>query len=127
MDAVGSGSVQEKDEPLLEAIIQKVNGLFEGALTDDDQLLYVNGVLKGKLREIELLVQQAASNNKEQFARSPDLKHAVLLAIVDAFDACTTMSWHALDSEGARDGLTDILPESAQFYEALRARSVVLQ
>jgi type I restriction enzyme R subunit len=27
----------------------KVNGLFEGELTDDNQLVYVNGVLKGKL------------------------------------------------------------------------------
>lgn len=30
----------------LNEIIQKVNGLFEGDLTDGDQLVYVNGVLK---------------------------------------------------------------------------------
>jgi type I restriction enzyme, R subunit len=123
MDAVGSGSVQEKEKALLDAIIQKVNGLFDGELTDDDQLVYVNGVLKGKLLENELLVQQAASNSKEQFASSPDLKDALLHAIIDAFEAHTTMSKQALDSERVRDGLKDILLGPAQLYEALRARS----
>lgn len=98
MDAVGTGSVQEKQQAYLNEIIQKVNGLFEGELSDDDQLIYVNGVLKGKLLENELLVQQAGSNSKEQFANSPDLKTAVLNAIMDALDAHTTMSTQALGS-----------------------------
>ncbi|CAG9229803.1 Type I restriction-modification system, restriction subunit R [Paraburkholderia caribensis] len=123
MDAVGSGAVQEKEKALLDEIIQKVNGLFDGELTDDDQLVYVNGVLKGKLLENELLVQQAASNSKEQFANSPDLKDALVHAIIDAFDAHTAMSKQALDSERVRDGLKDILLGPAQLYEALRARS----
>lgn len=123
MDAVGSGAVQEKEKAFLDQIIQKVNGLFDGELTDDDQLVYVNGVLKGKLLENELLVQQAASNSKEQFASSPDLKDALMHAIIDAFDAHTTMSKQALDSERVRDGLKDILLGPAQLYEALRARS----
>ncbi|CAJ7978018.1 HsdR family type I site-specific deoxyribonuclease [Burkholderia pseudomallei] len=123
MDAVGSGAVQEKEKAFLDEIIQKVNGLFDGELTDDDQLVYVNGVLKGKLLENELLVQQAASNSKEQFANSPDLTDALMRAIIDAFDAHTTMSKQALDSPRVRDGLKDILLGPAQLYEALRARS----
>ncbi len=91
MDAVGSGSVQDKQRAYLDEIISKVNGLFEGELTDDDQLVYVNGVLKGKLLENETLVQQAMSNSKEQFANSPDLKDALMHAIMDALDAHTTM------------------------------------
>lgn len=123
MDAVGSGAVQDKEKAFLDEIIQKVNGLFDGELTDDDQLVYVNGVLKGKLLENELLVQQAASNSKEQFANSPDLTDALMHAIIDAFDAHTTMSRQALDSARVRDGLKDILLGPAQLYEALRARS----
>lgn len=123
MDAVGSGAVQEKEKAFLDEIIQKVNGLFDGELTDDDQLVYVNGVLKGKLLENELLVQQAASNSKEQFANSPDLTDALMRAIIDAFNAHTTMSKQALDSSRVRDGLKDILLGPAQLYEALRARS----
>ncbi len=123
MDAVGSGSVQEKQQAYLVEIIQKVNGLFEGELTDDDQLVYVNGVLKGKLLENATLMQQAASNSKEQFANSPDLKDALLHAIMDALEAHTTMSTQALGSERVRDGLKDILLGPAQLYEALRAKS----
>ena len=123
MDAVGSGSVQEKQQAYLNEIIEKVNGLFEGELTDDDQLVYVNGVLKGKLLENETLMRQAASNSKEQFANSPDLKDAVMHAIMDALDAHQTMSTQALGSERVREGLRDILLGPAQLYEALRAKS----
>lgn len=122
MDATGSGAVQEKQQAYLNEIIQKVNGLFEGELTDDDQLVYVNGVIKGKLLENATLVQQANSNSKEQFANSPDLKDALLHAIMDALEAHTTMSTQALGSEQVRDGLKDILLGPAQLYEALRAK-----
>jgi type I restriction enzyme R subunit len=123
LDAVGSGGVQEKQKDYLVDIIQKVNGLFEGQLSDNDQLVYVNGVLKGKLLENETLVQQAASNSKEQFANSPDLKDALLDAIMDAFEAHQVMSSQALGSERVRDGLRDILLGPAQLYEALRGRA----
>jgi len=122
IDATGSGFVQDKDRALLDDIIEKVNGLFEGQLTDGDQLVYVNGVLKGKLLENETLVRQAASNSKEQFANSPDLKDALLHAIMDALDAHTAMSTQALGSERVRDGLRDILLGPVKLYEALRAR-----
>jgi type I restriction enzyme R subunit len=123
MDAVGSGSVQEKQQAYLAEIIQKVNGLFEGQLTDDDQLVYVNGVLKGKLLENQTLVQQAASNSKEQFSNSPDLKDALLHAIMDALEAHQAMSSQALGSERVREGLKDILLGPAQLYESLKAKS----
>lgn len=125
MDAVGSGSVQEKQQAYLVEIIAKVNGLFEGELSDDDQLVYVNGVLRGKLLENDTLMQQAASNSKEQFANSPDLGKALMDAIIDAFEAHQTMSSQALGSERVRDGLKDVLLGPAQLYEALRARSDV--
>ncbi|WP_059410994.1 type I restriction endonuclease subunit R [Cupriavidus basilensis] len=123
MDAVGSGAVQDKQKAFLDEVIQKVNGLFEGDLTDDDQLVYVNGVLKGKLLENETLVQQAMSNSKEQFANSPDLKNALMHAIMDALDAHNAMSTQALGSERVREGLKDVLLGPAQLYESLRARA----
>ncbi len=99
-----------------------MNGLFEGELTDDDQLVYVNGVMKGKLLENEMLVQQAASNSKEQFSNSPDLVKAITDAIIDAFDVHTKMSTQALGSQRIQDGIKDVLLGPAQPYEALRAR-----
>lgn len=119
----GSGAVQDKEKGLLSEIISRVNDLFEGDLSDDDRLIYVNNVLKGKLLESETLVEQAANNTKEQFAASPDLSKELLNAIMDALEAHTSMSNQALNSERVREGLKDVLLGPAQLYEALRERS----
>ncbi len=123
MTETGSGRCTRRRRPCLAEIIAKVNDLFEGELTDDDKLVYVNDVLKAKLLESDILVQQATNNTKEQFASSPDLDQEVLNAIMDALAAHSTMSKQALDSERVRQGLKDILLGPAQLYEALRGRA----
>ena len=82
--------------------------------------MYVNHVLKGKLLESDILVQQASNNTKEQFSNSPDFANELMNAIMDALSAHTTMSKQALDSEKVRSGLKDILLGPARLYEALR-------
>lgn len=119
----GSGDVQDKIKALLAQIISKVNELFEGELTDDDKLIYVNSVIKGKLLESEILREQAANNTKKQFGNSPDLLNEILSAVMSAFDAHTTMSKQALESEKVRHGLRDILLDHAGLYEELRGRA----
>ncbi|MBK6639004.1 MAG: type I restriction endonuclease subunit R [Rhodocyclaceae bacterium] len=118
----GSGSVQEKEKAHLREIIEKVNDLFNGELTDEDKLVYVNNVIKGKLLESETLKQQAANNSKEQFANSPDLKTELLNAIMEALDAHTLMSTQALNSTAIQDGMKGILLNHAGLYEGLRER-----
>jgi type I restriction enzyme R subunit len=119
----GAGAVQEKQKAYLNEIIQKVNELFEGDLTDQDKLVYVNNVIKGKLLESETLKQQAANNTKEQFANSPDLGKELLNAIIGALEAHTAMSTQALGSEAVRNGLKDVLLGPAQLYESLRGEN----
>ena len=119
----GSGSVQEKETAYLSAIIEKLNTLFDGELTDDDQLVYVNHVLMGKLLESKMLVQQAVNNTKEQFSNSPDLKAELRNALMAALDAHTTMSTQALNSEAVQAGLLDILLNHAGLWESLRDRA----
>jgi type I restriction enzyme R subunit len=116
----GSGMVHEKEKALLNEIIQKLNELFEGDLTEEDRLVYVNNVIKGKLLESEKLVSQATNNTKEQFANSPDLKTEILNAVMSALEAHTVMSTQALSSERVRDGLKDVLLGPARLYETLR-------
>lgn len=120
---VGSGSIQEKEKARLEEIIAKVNDLFEGDLTDDDQLVYVNNVIKGKLLESHELVLQASNNTKAQFANSPTLSKEIMNAVMDALAAHTVMSKQAIDSEKVREGLKDVLLGPAQLYEALRDKA----
>ena len=120
---VGTGGVQDKQKALLAEIIAKVNELFDGDLTDDDQLIYVNNVLKGKLLESEVLRVQAQNNSKAQFASSPALANEILNAIMDALTAHETMSSQALNSQKVREGLKDILLGPGQLYEALRSEA----
>jgi type I restriction enzyme, R subunit len=117
----GSGGIQEKQRAQLLEIIEKVNDLFAGDLTDQDKLVYVNDVLKGKLLESATLREQALNNTKEQFANSPDLSSELMNAIIGALDAHTTMSSQALESAAVRDGLRDILINYAGLYESLKA------
>ena len=120
---VGGGSVQEKQKAWLSEIIQKVNDLFEGDLTDQDKLVYVNNVIKGKLLESATLKQQATNNTKEQFANSPDLKNEIMNAVMSALEAHTAMSTQALSSEAVREGLKNVLLGPANLYETLREQS----
>ncbi len=119
----GSGSVQEKEKAWLNEIIEKVNNLFDGDLTEQDKLVYVNSVIKGKLLESETLQQQATNNTKEQFANSPDLKTELLNAIMGALDAHNAMSTQALNSPTIQGGMKDILLNHAGLYEKLRERA----
>ncbi len=119
----GTGFVRAPERAYMRELIEKVNALFEGELTDQDKLVYVNKVLLGKLLESETLVQQAVNNSKEQFANSPDLTSEIVNAIMSALDAHTLMSTQALNSAAVRAALTDILLNHAGLWEALRARS----
>ncbi|MDA0765389.1 MAG: type I restriction endonuclease [Verrucomicrobia bacterium] len=116
----GTGRVQDKEKAYLTEIIQKVNDLFDGELTDQDKLVYVNNVIKGKLLESEKLRQQASNNTKEQFANSPDLKSELLNAIMGALDAHTVMSTQALNSPTVQQGMKDILLNHVGLWETLR-------
>ena len=116
----GSGSVQEKEKARLREIIEKVNELFDGELSDQDKLVYVDSVIKEKLLESETLRKQAANNSKEQFANSPDLRQELMNAIIAALDAHTVMSTQALNSQVVQRGLRDILLNHAGLYETLR-------
>lgn len=119
----GSGSVHEKEKARLSEIIEKVNDLFTGELTDNDKLVYVNDVLLGKLLESETLIKQAGSNTREQFANSPDLTAELVEAIINALDAHTEMSTQALGSDQVQQGLKDILLNHSRLYEELRGRA----
>lgn len=116
----GSGMVQERQSVYMAELIEKLNELFGGDTTEQDQLVYVNQVIRGKLLESETLRQQATNNTKEQFATSPDLDSELMNAIVDALDAHTSMSTQALNSESVRRGIKDILLNHSKLWEILR-------
>jgi len=121
---VGTGQVRDQEKETLDAIIAMVNELFVGELTSGDKLVYVNNVIKGKLLECEVLIEQAVNNTKEQFANSPDLDQRILDAVMDALSSFSSMSKQALASAKIRLELKEILLGPAGLYEALRAKGV---
>ena len=104
----------------LKEIIEKVNELFKGDLTDNDMLVYVNDVIIGKLLESKTLVKQAANNTKKQFSNSPDINTEVLNATINAMDAHQEMSSQVLGDKEVLKGLIDILLGPGNLYERLR-------
>ncbi|CAK0744037.1 type I restriction enzyme, R subunit [Gammaproteobacteria bacterium] len=116
----GGSTVPDKKKAQLAEIIQRVNNLFEGDLTENDCLVYVDKVIKGKLLESQTLQEQAVNNTKDQFSNSPDLDRALVNAIMDALAAHQTMSRQALNSKQVLGGLRDILLGPARLYETLR-------
>lgn len=122
IDGAGSGIIHEEEKMLLTEIIKKINSLFEGELSDGDQLSYINSI-KNKLMENETLSQQSTANSKKQFSNSPDLLPAIVDAIMDNQASHATMSTQALNSEQIQHGIKDVLLDHLNLYEALRAKS----
>ncbi len=121
----GSGGVQAKEKALLREIVEKLNELFEGDISDQDQVTYVTQVLKGKLVESPTLQQQALNNTEAQMRISPDVTAELVRAIIEALDSHTAMSSQALGSPARQRGILDVLFNQAGLYQELRARAAL--
>lgn len=119
----GSGQVQDKHKQRLQEIIAAINDLFEGEITEGDAVAYVDGVIKTKLLESDLLRSQAAANTKEQFSNSPNLGDELMNAIMEAMAAHQVMSRQALNSENIRARMLATLLGPGGLWEALRVAS----
>jgi type I restriction enzyme R subunit len=115
LTAVGSAKIHDPDMVRLKEIIQKMNDLFEGELTDADQINVVNHI-RDKMLENPVLAQQAAANQKDQFSASPDFHEAMMAAVVNAYDNHMSMSEQVLKKDNVKAGLQEILKDL--FYEA---------
>ncbi len=115
MTAVGSAKIHDPDMVRLREIIQKMNDLFEGELTDADQINFVNHI-RDKMLENPVLAQQAAANQKDQFSASPDFHEAMMSAVVNAYDNHMSMSEQVLKKDNVKAGLKEILKDLV--YEA---------
>ncbi len=105
----GSGMAREPERAFMNEIIAKLNEVFGEDTTDNDHLIYIDHVLMGKLKESEILQEQAANNSEEQFGTSPDLRKEVVNAAMDAQDAHLSMSSKLLNSPEVLDAVLAIL------------------
>jgi len=123
MSAIGSGAMHEKEKARLAEIIEKVNELFEGDLTDGDGVMYVE-TAKAKMLESAALRQQALSNSPRRFNDSPDLAHELQNALVDMTSAHSEMSRQALGSSFIQTQLLQLILGPGRLYDELRAHGM---
>ena len=121
--APGTAGLRDEDKVQLLEIIEKLNDLFIGDITDEDKVSYVMGTLRTKLLASDMLAQQAANNAKEQFAASPNLSSELIDAIIESYAAHSTMSKQALESEDIQASLLKLLLGRGQLWERLRGSS----
>jgi len=99
----------------LREIIQKMNDLFEGELTDANQIHYIHGI-RDEMLENPVLAQQAAANKRDQFAASPDFHEAMMTAVLNSYEKHKSMSEQVLRKDNVKAGLKEILKDLV--YEA---------
>ncbi|MBJ3778890.1 type I restriction endonuclease subunit R [Acuticoccus mangrovi] len=104
----GTGQLREKERVRLEDIIERVNDLFSGDLTEEHKIAFYEGVEASVLGS-ETLQQQARHNNEAQFANSPDLSDEIMNAVMDTDAKFTDMVRQVLGEESVRAGLKDAL------------------
>jgi type I restriction enzyme, R subunit len=114
---IGSGAVHDPVKARLTEIIQKLNDLFEGELSDADVLSFATHI-RDKMIENPTLRQQAASNTKEQFALG-DFRKAMMNAVVAGMSNYQSMGKQVLSNERVREGFATVLLDIV--YEALRS------
>lgn len=126
MTETGGGSINEKEKALLREIIQKVNDLFTGDVTEADSLRLLYGV-KDQLLKSDTLIQQSRANSKTQFEASPDLPRSLNDAVIDASETYGSMCEQILQSPQKQRQLLQILLGPAQLYESLKAHGEELR
>ena len=124
MTHVGEGQSHEKQKEQLKQIIEALNDLFAGELTDNDKVNFYEAI-KGKLLESETLRAQANANTQERFKHSPQLIKGLKAAVSSTMVAHQTMSRQVLNSSQAQAALLALLLGPGGLYEALAGHEAV--
>ena len=119
----GSGGVRDEDKVQMEEIIQMLNKLFTGDLTEKDKFVYVGTVIKEKLLESKTLQEQAKNSNKKELRDSPDLLTNSMDAYMDSLDAHRSMSTQVLNDPYCQQAILDLLIDKWDLWEELKKRA----
>lgn len=103
----GEGKSKETKTDPLSVIIEKMNELFSGDLTDQDKINYIKTV-KDKVMENDAVMQQLQTNSKEQ-AMLGDFPSAVTDAIIGTMDAHNTLATQALSEDKIQKGFAKLI------------------
>ncbi|WP_019012367.1 type I restriction enzyme subunit R domain-containing protein [Deinococcus aquatilis] len=111
----GSGSAAPV-KTTLQQLVEQMNGLFEGELTDADFIGYAQ-TISGKLLENPVLAQQASANTKEHFLHG-DFRPEMMRTVIESLQNHTAMAEQVLGRKDVQEGFATILLDLV--YEGFR-------
>ncbi len=112
----GSGKTLTDEQKKLAEIVDAMNDLFSGDLTEADLVGYVT-TIKGKMLENETLEEQATSNTEHQFAMG-DFKDIMMDIIIDGQESHNKIAEQLLKDERIFAAMQGLLSKSV--YESFR-------
>ena len=109
---LGSGTARDPERVRLLELIEQLNLLFEGELSDTDLVNYAYGV-RDKLMENGTLRSQARANTKQQFDESDELRDAILTAVEEQNEVNSDLARQVLNDSRVRDAFMQIIRDLA--------------
>jgi len=103
----GSGMVRDPETDTIEHIVNMMNDLFAGELSDDDKLNYAR-TIRDKVMENEKVLEQIKNNSKKQ-AMMGDFPGAMTDAIIGSMSAHQDMAKQVLSEDKVKDGFARLL------------------
>lgn len=114
---VGAGKAHDPEMVKLFELIEQLNLIFEGELSDSDLVNYAYAV-RDKLMENDTLRAQAQNNTKKQFDESDDLHEAILTAVEDQNEVNNDLARQILSDPRKRDAFLRMMRDLA--YEGFK-------
>jgi len=109
---VGSGTSRDPETIRLLELIEQLNFIFEGDLSDSDLVNYAFAV-RDKLLENDTLRTQARNNTRKQFDESDDLQEAILDAVDEQAKVNADLARQVMSDATKRDEFLKLIRELA--------------
>jgi len=112
LDPLTEGGTKQPVDPKLARLreaVEQLNTLFDDESFTDADLVGMFTHVKGKTAENKKIAAQISANSEKQFLASPDLKGAVISAMVTASDNFAGMTSEALDDDAKLAKLVELI------------------
>lgn len=117
LTGLGTGETRDPALAKLSEIIQQMNKIFEGELTDADLLNYATHI-RDRMLEDATLRQQAATNTRDQFEVSGAFTQVMIDSVIGGLDSYESMARQVLSSDGVKAEFRKLLVDMV--YEAVQ-------
>lgn len=103
----GSGAARDPESDTIAHIVEKMNDLFAGELTDDDKVNYAK-TITDKVMENKTAMTQFTTNSREQ-AMLGDFPTLMTDAIIDSMDVHQNIATQVLNNEKVKVGFANLV------------------